>query len=66
MTKAAPTASQIIAYGEPVRRVRNKAGTVSELWWGAVKLLPENKVIAEMTRRYAAKPRPAVRRRRAA
>jgi CubicO group peptidase (beta-lactamase class C family) len=40
------------SHGEPVRRTRNKAGAVTELWWSASKLQPEARVAAEMERRY--------------
>ncbi len=40
------------SYGETVRRVRNKSGAVTELWWAASKLQPEARVAAEMRRRY--------------
>ena len=39
-------------HGEPVRRVRNKAGRLSELWWSAARLQPEAQAAAEMRRRY--------------
>jgi len=46
------------SHGEPVRRVRNKSGRVTELWISGNKLLPEAKVMAEMEKRYdATKPK---------
>ena len=46
------------SHGEPVRRVRTKAGAVTELWWAASRLRPEALVAAELRRRYGtAKPR---------
>lgn len=38
--------------GEPVRLVRNKSGTATELWWAAARLQPQARVAAEMRRRY--------------
>jgi CubicO group peptidase (beta-lactamase class C family) len=40
------------SYGETVRRVRNRSGVVTELWWAAGKLQSEARVAAEMRRRY--------------
>jgi CubicO group peptidase (beta-lactamase class C family) len=40
------------SHGEPVRRLRNKNGAVSELWWSGARLRPEKKVAVEMARRY--------------
>jgi CubicO group peptidase (beta-lactamase class C family) len=40
------------SYGEPVRRVRNDAGEVVEIWLAATKLLPEDKMAAEVEARY--------------
>jgi len=40
------------SHGETVRRVRNKSGKVTEVWWSGGKLLPEARVIAEMEKRY--------------
>ncbi len=40
------------SHGEPVRRVRNKAGKVTELWWAASRLLPEARAAAIMEQRY--------------
>jgi CubicO group peptidase (beta-lactamase class C family) len=39
-------------HGEPVRRVRNKQGRVTEVWLGGVKLSTEGQVAATMQRRY--------------
>jgi hypothetical protein len=41
-------------HGEPVRRVRNKAGAVTELWWSAAKLQREAQAASELRRRYGA------------
>jgi hypothetical protein len=46
-------ANGFASHGEAVRRVRGRAGSVSELWLGGTKLLPEPKVTAEITKRYA-------------
>src|SRR6185436_2828337 len=40
------------SYGEPVRRVRNRAGKVTEVWLAASKMLPEAKIAKEMQARY--------------
>jgi CubicO group peptidase (beta-lactamase class C family) len=40
------------SHGEPVRRVRRKSGRVTEFWLSASKLLPEDKLAAEMRARY--------------
>lgn len=40
------------SHGEPVRRVRNKAGRVVELWLAGGKLVPEAKLAREMEARY--------------
>jgi CubicO group peptidase (beta-lactamase class C family) len=46
------------SHGEPVHRVRNKAGKAVELWLAGAKLLPEAKVAQEMQARYErSKPR---------
>jgi CubicO group peptidase (beta-lactamase class C family) len=42
------------SYGEPVRRVRNKAGRVTEVWLGAARFVPKAKVSRELARRYRA------------
>jgi hypothetical protein len=36
-----------------VRRVRNKAGTVTEVWLAGARLKPEKSLAAEMERKYA-------------
>jgi hypothetical protein len=53
------------SHGEPVRRVRNKTGKVTELWWSASKLLPEARAAAMMEHRYAVQPSPTGKRRAA-
>jgi CubicO group peptidase (beta-lactamase class C family) len=40
------------SHGEPVRRVRDRAGKVTEVWLGASRMLPEAKVAKEMEARY--------------
>ena len=40
------------SYGEPVRRVRDRAGKVTEVWLAASKMLPEAKIAKEMQARY--------------
>jgi CubicO group peptidase (beta-lactamase class C family) len=48
------------SYGEAVRRIRNKAGTVTEIWIAGSNLRPEKAMAAEIERRYAGrKSRPA-------
>jgi CubicO group peptidase (beta-lactamase class C family) len=42
------------SHGENVRRVRNAAGRVSEVWMSGSKLLSEARVAAEMQKRYEA------------
>ena len=49
-------AGAFASHGEPVRCVRNKAGKMSEFWFAATKLLPEEVFAAEMVERYEAKP----------
>ncbi len=46
------------SHGEPVRRVRNKAGRVSEVWLASGKLLPEARVARELVARYDKPPAP--------
>ena len=41
------------SHGEPVRRTRNKAGTVTDIWLAGINVKPEKKVAAEMERKYA-------------
>jgi CubicO group peptidase (beta-lactamase class C family) len=43
------------SYGEAVRRIRNKAGTVTEIWIAGSNLRPEKAMAAEIERRYAAR-----------
>ena len=47
-TAAAGTAR----YGESVRRVRRPDGTISEVWFGGTRLLPEAEAAAELESRY--------------
>jgi CubicO group peptidase (beta-lactamase class C family) len=49
-------AAGFASHGESVRRVRNKAGKVTELWLASSKLLPERQVARELLARYG-KPR---------
>jgi CubicO group peptidase (beta-lactamase class C family) len=46
------------SYGEGVRRSRNKAGTVTEIWLAGANLKPEKILGAELERRYASPKRP--------
>jgi CubicO group peptidase (beta-lactamase class C family) len=41
------------SHGEPVRRTRSKAGTVTDIWLAGINAKPEKKVAAEMERKYA-------------
>jgi hypothetical protein len=50
-------ASGYASHGEAVRRTRNKAGTVTDVWLAGAELKPEKNVAAEMERRYAARRR---------
>ncbi len=52
------------SYGEPVRRVRDRAGKVAEVWLAASKMLPEAKVAKEMHARYGTSAAVAAARRR--
>ena len=52
------------SYGEPVRRVRDRAGKVVEVWLAASKMLPEAKVAKEMHARYGTPAAVAAARRR--
>jgi CubicO group peptidase (beta-lactamase class C family) len=45
------------SHGEPVRRTRNKAGKVTEVWFAGSKVRPEKTVAAEMERRYGPRKR---------
>ena len=48
------------SYGENVRRHRNKAGAVTDIWLAGANLKPEKILAAELERRYApGKRRPA-------
>jgi CubicO group peptidase (beta-lactamase class C family) len=44
------------SHGEKVRRIRDNAGDVTEVWLAGWKLLPEAQVIAEMQARYETAP----------
>jgi hypothetical protein len=46
-------ASGFASHGQAVRRIRNKAGTVTEVWLAGARLKPEKKLAAEMKRKYA-------------
>lgn len=48
------------SYGQAVRRVRSKRGTVGEIWLGGSNLKPERALAAELERRYARRHRRAV------
>ena len=50
------------SHGEPVRRVRNKAGTVTDIWLGGSNLKPEKVLAAEIERRYGPRKRRAPKR----
>ena len=52
------------SYGEPVRRVRDRAGKVTEVWLAASKMLPETKIAKEMQARYGTSAAVAAARRR--
>jgi len=41
------------SHGEQVRRIRNKVGTVTDIWLAGINAKPEKKVAAEMERKYA-------------
>jgi Beta-lactamase len=45
------------SYGEGVRRSRNKAGTVTDIWLAGANLKPEKILGAELERRYASRQR---------
>jgi len=45
------------SHGEPVRRVRDKSGAISEVWLSATPLRPEAQAAALLRRRYAKKAR---------
>ena len=45
------------SHGEPVRRIRNKAGAVTDIWLAGSNLKPEKILSAEVERRYAPRRR---------
>jgi hypothetical protein len=45
------------SHGEPVRRTRNKAGAVTDIWLGGSNLKPEKVLAAEIERRYGPRKR---------
>jgi CubicO group peptidase (beta-lactamase class C family) len=45
------------SHGEAVRRIRNKAGNVTDVWLAGADLKPERTVAAELERRYAPRKR---------
>jgi hypothetical protein len=45
------------SYGEPVRRIRSKAGTVTDIWIAGGHLIREKAIAAEIERRYAPRKR---------
>jgi CubicO group peptidase (beta-lactamase class C family) len=47
------------SHGEPVRRTRNKAGIVTDIWLAGANLKREKALAAEIERRYAPQKRPA-------
>jgi hypothetical protein len=47
-------ASGYDSFGEPVRRVRNKSGVVTDVWIAGAHIKPEKALAAEMERRYRA------------
>jgi CubicO group peptidase (beta-lactamase class C family) len=47
------TAPGYASFGEPVRRVRSKAGKVSDLWLAGANFKPEKALATEMEKRYA-------------
>jgi CubicO group peptidase (beta-lactamase class C family) len=54
-------ASGYSSHGEAVRRTRNKAGTVTDIWLAGANLKPEKAVAAEMERRYGPRKRRSTR-----
>ena len=52
------SATGYASHGEPVRRSRNKAGTVTDIWLAGANVKPEKALAAEMERRYAPRKRP--------
>jgi len=67
---ASPTEARIAlagafgSHGEPVRCVRVKSGRMKEIWLAASKLVPEDKLAAELVARYEPKPAPRARARK--
>jgi hypothetical protein len=51
------TAAGCGSHGEPVRRTRNKSGSMRKVWQAASRLRPERQVAADMLRRYAGSKR---------
>jgi hypothetical protein len=45
------------SHGQAVRRTRNKAGSVTDIWLAGGNLKPEKTLAAEMERRYAPRNR---------
>jgi CubicO group peptidase (beta-lactamase class C family) len=45
------------SHGEPIRRIRNKAGAVTDIWLAGSNLKPEKILSAEIARRYAPRKR---------
>jgi hypothetical protein len=45
------------SHGQPVRRNRNKAGRVTDIWLAGGNLKPEKALAAEMERKYAPRNR---------
>jgi hypothetical protein len=45
------------SFGEPVRRARNKAGKVTDIWIGGTNAKPEKVLAAEMERKYGKRKR---------
>ena len=50
-------ASGYASHGEAVRRIRNKAGTVTDIWLAGINVKPEKTLAAEMERRYSPRKR---------
>ena len=46
-------ATGFASHGQAVRRTRNKAGKVTEVWLAGARLKPEKNLAAEMERKYA-------------
>ena len=45
------------SHGQAVRRIRNKAGAVSDIWLAGANLKPEKTLASEMERRYGTRKR---------